>query len=78
MSDMPTVARIRARLAELNAEDITVDQAVWVFGVESRSPVTLRIARGQISAAKVMGEWRIDVASIYSYLDSLNQNFNKR
>ena len=78
MSDMPTVARIRARLAELNAEDITVNQAVWVFGVSSTTPVLLRIARGQISAAKVMGEWRIDVKSINDYLDSLNQDFNKR
>ena len=78
MSDMPTVARIRARLAELNAEDITVNQAVWVFGVSSTTPVLTRIARGQISAAKVMGEWRIDVKSINDYLDSLNKDFNKR
>jgi hypothetical protein len=74
---MPTIVRIRARLAEMTAEDITIDQAVWVFGVESPTPITLRISRGEISAAKVMGEWRIDVASLNAYLDKLNSKYNR-
>ena len=75
--DMPTVARIRARLVELNSEDISVAQAVWVFGVSAPSTIISRIMRGQISAAKVMGEWRIDVESINRYLDNLNQNYDR-
>ena len=76
--DMPTVARIRARLVELNSEDITVAQAVWVFGVSSPTTIHSRITRGQISAAKVMGEWRIDVESINRYLDNLNSNYKRK
>lgn len=76
-SDMPTVARIRERLKELGGDDITIDQAVWVFGVATPAPVRLRIDRGELSAAKVMGEWRIDVQSIHNYLNKVNQQFNK-
>ena len=76
-SDMPTVARIRARLDELNAADITLGQAVWVFGVSTSMPIRLRIERGELAAAKVMGEWRIDAASIHRYLDKVNKQFNR-
>ena len=74
---MPTVARIRERLAELGTEDITIAQAVWVFGVSTSAPVYLRIERGEIAAAKVMSEWRIDVQSIHRYLDKVNKQFNR-
>ena len=77
MDDMPTVARIRQRLAELAAPDITMAQAVWVFGVSTSAPVYLRIERGEIDAAKVMGEWLIDSASIHRYLDKVNKQFNR-
>lgn len=77
MDDMPTVARIRQRLAELDAPDLTMAQAVWVFGVSTSAPIVSRIERGEISAAKVLGEWRIDTASINTYLDKLNQQFNR-
>ena len=76
-ADMPTVARMRQRLAELGTEDITINQAVWVFGVSTSMPVRLRIERGEISAAKVMGEWRVDVHSIHRYLDKVNKQFKK-
>ena len=76
-TDMPTVARMRQRLAELGTDDITINQAVWVFGVSTSMPVRLRIERGEIAAAKVMGEWLIDSASIHRYLDKVNKQFNK-
>ena len=76
-SDMPTVARIRARLNELNDDDITLGQAVWVFGVSPKTPIISRIERGEISAAKILGEYRIDTASIHAYLDKINSNFNR-
>ena len=76
-SDMPTVARIRARLDEIGSDDITLGQAVWVFGVSTKTPFMSRIERGEISAAKVLGEYRIDTASIHAYLDKINSNFNR-
>ena len=76
-SDMPTVARIRARLNELNDDDITLGQAVWVFGVSTKTPIISRIERGEISAAKILGEYRIDTDSIHAYLDKINSNFNR-
>ena len=76
-ADMPTVARMRQRLAELGTDDITINQAVWAFGVSTSMPIRLRIERGEISAAKVMGEWRIDVSSIHRYLDKVNKQFNR-
>ena len=76
-SDMPTVARIRARLDEIGSDDITLGQAVWVFGVSSKTPIISRIERGEISAAKILGEYRIDTASIHAYLDKINSNFNR-
>lgn len=78
-TDMPTVARIRARLDEICTEgDITVDQAKYVFGVTTNAPIMLRIERGEISAAKVLGEWRIDATSIHAYLDNINKQFNRK
>ena len=76
-SDMPTVARIRARLDEIGPDDITLGQAVWVFGVSTKTPIISRIERGEISAAKILGEYRIDTASIHAYLDKINSNFNR-
>ena len=75
--DMPTVARMRQRLAELGTEDITMAQAVWIFGVSTKTPIVSRIERGEIAAAKVMGEWLIDSASIHRYLDKVNKQFNR-
>ena len=74
---MPTVARMRQRLAELGTDDITMAQAVWIFGVSTKTPIVSRIERGELAAAKVMGEWRIDVQSIHRYLDKVNKQFNK-
>ena len=76
-TDMPTVARIRNRLVSLETDEVTISQAVWVFGVSTSAPVYLRIERGELAAAKVMGEWRIDTASIHRYLDKVNKQFNR-
>ena len=76
-AEMPTIARMRARLAELGTDDITIQQAVWVFGVSTSMPIRLRIERGELSAAKVMGEWRIDASSVHRYLDKVNKQFNR-
>ena len=76
-TDMPTVARMRKNLDSLGTEDITIQQAMWVFNVSTPAPIRLRIERGEIAAAKVMGEWRVDVASIHRYLDKVNKQFNK-
>ena len=76
-NDMPTVARMRQRLAELGTDDITMSQAVWIFGVSTKTPIVSRIERGEIAAAKVMGEWLIDAESIHRYLDKVNQQFNR-
>ena len=76
-NDMPTVARMRKNLDSLGTEDITIQQAMWVFNVSTPAPIRLRIDRGELAAAKVMGEWRIDVQSIHRYLDKVNKQFNK-
>lgn len=76
-NDMPTVARMRKNLDSLGTEDITIQQAMWVFNVSTPAPIRLRIERGEIAAAKVMSEWLIDVQSIHRYLDKVNQQFNK-
>lgn len=76
-TDMPTVARIRERLASLGTDDITMTQAVWVFGVSTKTPIVSRIERGELAAAKVMGEWLVDSASIHRYLDKVNKQFNR-
>lgn len=76
-ADMPTVARIRQRLVSLGTDEVTISQAVWVFGVSTSMPIRLRIERGELAAAKVMGEWRIDTASIHRYLDKVNKQFNR-
>lgn len=75
--DMPTVARIRQRLEELDSDDISLAQAMWVFGANTTMPIRLRIERGEISAAKVLGEWRIDAESIHRYLDQVNSQFKR-
>ena len=76
-SDIPTIARKREKLESLHADDITIAQAMWVFDLQSPSPIKLRIQRGQLTAAKVMGEWLIDVKSIHNYLTKLNQAFKR-
>ena len=76
-TDMPTVLKIRNRLKSLETDEITIAQAVWVFGVSTPAPIRLRIERGELAAAKVMGEWRIDVQSIHRYLDKVNKQFNR-
>ena len=76
-NDMPTVARIRERLNSLGTDDISISQAVWVFGVTTPTPIRLRIDRGEISAAKLMSEWRIDTKSVHNYLDKINSQFKK-
>ena len=76
-NDMPTVARMRKNLDSFGTEDITIQQAMWVFNVSTPAPIRLRIDRGEIAAAKVMGEWRVDVQSIHRYLDKVNKRFNK-
>lgn len=76
-TDMPTVARIRSRLNELKTDDLTVNETMWVLGVATSAPIHLRIQRGEISAAKIAGEWRIDRASVNAYLDKVNNQFNR-
>ena len=76
-TDMPTVLKIRNRLKSLETDEITIAQAVWVFGVSTSMPIRLCIERGELAAAKVMGEWRIDVQSIHRYLDKVNKQFKK-
>ena len=76
-TDMPTVERMRKNLDSLGTEDITIQQAMWVFNVSTPAPIRLRIERGELAAAKVMGEWRIDVQSIHRYLDKVNKQFNR-
>ena len=76
-TDMPTVARMRKNLDSLGTEEITIKQAMLVFNVSTPAPIRLRIDRGELAAAKVMGEWRIDVQSIHRYLDKVNKQFNK-
>ena len=76
-ADMPTVARIRERLVSLETDEVTISQAVWVFGVSTKTPIVSRIERGELAAAKVMGEWRIDAESIHRYLDKVNKQFNR-
>ena len=77
VSDIPTIARKREKLESLHADDITIAQAMWVFELQSSTPIHLRIQRGQLSAAKVMGEWLIDVQSVHNYLNKLNKEFKK-
>lgn len=73
-TDKPTIARIRDRLETLSS-DITIEEARWVFGVATTTPIRSRIDDGTFSAAKVLGTWMIDSASIHSYLDKINSKF---
>ena len=77
-SDLPTIARIRAKLNEFGSEgDITIDQVKYVVGVTTKAPIMLRLERGEILGAKVLGEWRVDIKSIHTYLDTINKNYNR-
>ena len=43
--DMPTVARIRNRLVSLETDEVTISQAVWVFGVSTLRPSVVILTR---------------------------------
>ena len=75
--DMPTIARKRARLRELAASDITMKQAMAVFGVTSPNPIVSLIERGEISADKATGQWCIDAGSIDNYLTKINNQYSR-
>lgn len=75
--DMPTVARKRQRLTELGKKDITMKEAMAVFGVTSPNPVRNLIERGKISADKATGEWCIDAESVDRYLTEVNKEYSK-
>lgn len=75
--DMPTIARKRARLRELAASDITIKQAMAVFGVATPSPIVSLIERGEISADKATGQWCIDAESIDNYLTKINNQYSR-
>lgn len=76
-NDMPTVARMRSRLREIGRADITMKEAVYVFGVTTATPIRLRLERGELSGAIVMGQWLISAESINAYLDKVNSQFNR-
>ena len=76
-SDMPTVARIRKRIDSFGKTDLSIGEVRDAFGVTTDTPILTRITRGEISGAKILGEWRIDVASIHTYLDTINKNYNR-
>lgn len=75
--DMPTVARKRQRLTELGKKDITMKEAMAVFGVTSTTPIKNLIERGKISADKATGEWCIDSESVDRYLTEVNNEYSK-
>ena len=75
--DMPTIARKRARLKEFAAQDLTMKQAMAVFGVVTPSPIISLIERGEISADKATGQWCIDAGSIDSYLTKINNQYSR-
>lgn len=77
MTDMPTIARKRARLHELGTPDLTIKQAMAVFNVQTPGPINRLIEKGKISADKATGEWCIDAASIDRYLTEINQSYSK-
>lgn len=77
-TDMPTIARIRERVRRSShGGDISVPDCQAAFGLMSPNPILSRIATGTLSAAKVLGEWKIDVESVERYLDKVNSKFNK-
>ena len=76
--DMPTIARIRERVRRSShGGDISVPDCQAAFGLMSPNPILSRIANGTLSAAKVLGEWKIDVTSVELYLDRINKEYNK-
>ena len=75
--DMPTITRKRARLRELAASDLTIKQAMSVFGVATPSPIISLIERGEISADKATGQWCIDAGSIDNYLTKINNQYSR-
>ena len=75
--DMPTIARKRARLKEFAAQDLTLKQAMSVFGVSSTTPIRNLIERGEISADKATGQWCIDAGSIDNYLTKINNQYSR-
>ena len=78
LKDMPTIARIRERVRRSShGGDISVPDCQAAFGLMSPNPILSRIATGTLSAAKVLGEWKIDVESVERYLDKVNSKFNK-
>ena len=76
-SDIPTIARIRAKIRSYGREDLTVSEVREAFGVFSNRPIIDRIEKGTFSGAKILGEWRIDRASIEKHLDTINSNYNR-
>lgn len=76
-TDIPTVARIRAKVRSFGREDLTVGEVRDAFGLVSNRPIVDRIEKGIFSGAKILGEWRIDRASIERYLDTINSNYNR-
>ena len=74
---MPTIARKRARLKEFAAQDLTMKQAMGVFGVATPSPIVSLIERGEISADKATGQWCIDAGSIDNYLTKINNQYSR-
>lgn len=77
--DMPTIARKRERLREFAAitSDLTMKQAMSVFGVISPNPIQRLIERGEISADKATGEWCIDAGSVDRYLTKINNEYSR-
>lgn len=75
---MPTIARIRERVRRSShGGDISVPDCQAAFGLMSPNPILSRISNGTLSAAKVLGEWKIDVTSVERYLDRINKEYNK-
>lgn len=75
--DMPTIARKRKKLHEIGTPDLTMKQAMAVFGVISPTPIKNMIETGKISADKATGEWCIDAASVDRYLTQVNETYNR-
>ncbi len=75
--DMPTIARKRKRLHDIGTPDLTMKQAMAVFGVVSSAPIKTMIERGKISADKATGEWCIDAASVDRYLTEINNEYSR-
>lgn len=75
--DMPTIARKRKKLHEIGTPDLTMKQAMDIFGVLTPAPIRRMIETGKISADKATGEWCIDAASVDRYLTKVNETYNR-